>query len=60
MPLNQLWLHTAEGIGDHDDEADGDRCLGHDDYNTRMTLPVYVHMGHFPRPGENDPYMGVG
>ena len=45
MPLNQLWLHTAEGIGDHDDEADGDRCLGHDDYNTRMTLPVYVHMG---------------
>ena len=47
MPLNQLWLHT-EGIGDNYDEAVGDvgenRGLGHDDYNARITLPVFIHI----------------
>ena len=47
MPLNQLWLHT-EGIGDNYDEAIGDvgenRGLGHDDYNARITLPVFIHI----------------
>ena len=39
MPLNQPWQHT-EGIGEHDDEGDGDLGgdggLGRDDFNTRM------------------------